>query len=521
MAAMDEKIPGSAPTPGWFATMLNSLKSAAPGGGAAAPKQGIVSPGIQGMGMPQAAPPVVAPQGGQAPRIPQLPQINQTAASSKGPLPIPQIGGGQTEFRTKGGRDAAIISGAVNNITESVQRFKMKQFQSEAAHAEQIWTNYTDMQSAIQNEQDPQKKQRLQQAAQQLLQDKKNVKILEKAQKDPMSGAGVGMQRAIQGSSQRAMMQAQLEHVYAQMNAENMRAQQEQATGNLRNVQASQEGQVTPKARFDRETELLKFQQQQQVKGYNMEVRGMSPAVKGPDGKSWSWDDLQDQTRRSQVPPDAAKMLLAERASKQQEIAEINQRQQLSFAQQMKAMQTQLDNIPRAGAAKLYNDQQQNTLYNDMRYARMQHNAELALRGDQQAMNSLLSDHVAMTLRQPGNNQQRPTLEQWKEAEQSRDLAAGLSSKVDFRDGKMSLKQGVTLTPEQIEQMVGLGTNQHKLDWVTLDTAYQNAGIDTKKVPYPVTLPGLEVIPRGTKVEGSTTPTKSVGGSNSNPLNLP
>lgn len=231
MGVMDEKTPigGSSTqmpqspsqTPNWF---IQALKQLGMGGGgqgqgmASMPRPaGVISPAIVPQSNPGVAPPVTVPQGGQTPRIPQLPQVNSTAAGYQGPsAPLP-IGGGPTEFSTKGGRDAAIIKGSVDNILGTLHQYKVDQFQKQAAEAEQIWGNYLSLNSAAEGEQDPQKKQQLQKLAQQMLQDKKVAKVLEKAQKDPMSGPGVGLQRAIQGSSQRAMAQAQLEQVYAQI----------------------------------------------------------------------------------------------------------------------------------------------------------------------------------------------------------------------------------------------------------------------------------------------------------------
>lgn len=510
MPAMDEKVPGSAKTPNWFVQALQNVGMATRASQPlpAPTSQGVVSPARLGVGNQAPAPPVQAPTGGgQAPRIPQLPQVNQTSLSSQGPLPIPQMGGGQTEFNTKGGRDAAIITGAVNNITDSIHRWKVEGFQRSAAQAEQIWGNYLALSSAAENEQDPQKKQQMQQLAQQMLQDKKVAKVIEKAQKDPMSGEGVGLQRAIQGSASRAAAQAQLEHVYAQIQAEQMRAQQEQATAGLRTRQTELEGQVAPKDEFNRQTELMKFNQQMQQKGYNLEVRGLTPSVKAPDGTMWSWNDIEDPARRAQMPPDAIRTLMAERQSKMQEIAEQDKRQTRAFGQQMAVIQQHLENLPKAGAAKLYTDQAENTLGNDMRYARMTQNYEKALRGDQQAMVSILSDHVAMTLRQPGKNAQRPTLEQWKEAQQSSDLLNSVKARFD----QNGVLRGVVLTPEQMKQMTDLARQQHQLDWITTYTAYKNAGLDPKKMPLPQTLPGLEVVPFDAKLaghEGGSAPAK-------------
>jgi hypothetical protein len=87
-----------------------------------------------------------------------------------------------------------------------------------------------------------------------MMQDPKTQKILKKAKTDPTSAYGVGVQRAMAQSKAEAKQQADLEEMYAkiqlqqqQAQAEQARMAQEYATAHLRDVQASQEGQVTPK----------------------------------------------------------------------------------------------------------------------------------------------------------------------------------------------------------------------------------------------------------------------------------
>jgi hypothetical protein len=75
----------------------------------------------------------------------------------------------------------------------------------------------------------------------------------------------------------------------------------------------------------------------------------------------------------------------------------------------------------------------------------------LAKQGDQQAMFALLSNHIAMTLQQPQVSA-RPTKAMFDEAASSLPWMANITKKFD-KDGYLL---GVTLSPEQIDQMVGL-----------------------------------------------------------------
>ena len=111
-----------------------------------------------------------------------------------------------------------LIGAAVNGIGEIVQKHKQHKFEEEAAQTSQVMTEIINskvaqgkMQSGQQlapddikamaaqmNNQDPKKQQKI-------------VKLLEKAQSDPMSGAYVGIQRAYQTAMEQNMAKAKLQ----------------------------------------------------------------------------------------------------------------------------------------------------------------------------------------------------------------------------------------------------------------------------------------------------------------------
>jgi hypothetical protein len=88
----------------------------------------------------------------------------------------------------------------------------------------------------------------------------------------------------------------------------------------------------------------------------------------------------------------------------------------------------------------------------------MRENYVDGLKGDQQAMLSLLSNHLGMTMGlQKGARLNQAII---SEAQQSRPWLQGLKAKFD-QDGYLT---GVTLTPEQMRQMVSLGEDRFRAD---------------------------------------------------------
>lgn len=88
----------------------------------------------------------------------------------------------------------------------------------------------------------------------------------------------------------------------------------------------------------------------------------------------------------------------------------------------------------------------------------MRQNYQDGLHGDQQAMLSLLANHLGMTMGlQKGARINQAMIQ---EAQQSLPWLQGLRAKVD-QDGYLS---GVTLSPAQMKQMLDLGENRYKAD---------------------------------------------------------
>lgn len=94
----------------------------------------------------------------------------------------------------------------------------------------------------------------------------------------------------------------------------------------------------------------------------------------------------------------------------------------------------------------------------DQRYARMTQDAKNAMEGNQQAMVSLLTNHIGMTLgAQKGAHITKDILH---EAQNSNSFLQGLEAQFDPEKGYLT---GVTLSPTQITQMLDLARTQREL----------------------------------------------------------
>ena len=94
----------------------------------------------------------------------------------------------------------------------------------------------------------------------------------------------------------------------------------------------------------------------------------------------------------------------------------------------------------------------------DQRYARMTQDAKNAMEGNQQAMVSLLTNHIGMTLgAQKGAHITKDILH---EAQDSNSFLQGLEAQFDPEKGYLT---GVTLSPTQITQMLDLARTQREL----------------------------------------------------------
>jgi hypothetical protein len=108
----------------------------------------------------------------------------------------------------------------------------------------------------------------------------------------------------------------------------------------------------------------------------------------------------------------------------------------------------------------------------DFRWRSMNEAYPKALKGDQQAMVSLLTNHIGMTLgMQKGA---RITKDILNEAQKSTPWLQGVKAKFDS-DGYLS---GITLTPQQMEQMIGLAKDQRANAWQQVSDSARQAGVD-------------------------------------------
>jgi hypothetical protein len=237
-----EQIPGQ---PNQMAQLMQLFRGMGAGGGGPQQQQ------PQGGGMtPQQQPQQVQqarPGGFGAPANP-VSQVsgmgpNQTSSSYGGPATNRVPGPGhssQSWFGNEAEKRQVLTTNAIQGLSDVVTKHKQDQWQKEAAQAEQMWSNYVTLVQTAGTSQDPKAQQMMMQAAEQMKQDKNFVKLVEKAQKDPMSGAGVGLQRAMQTSMQQANQQLMLEKIQAEIENQRAQAQQHQAA-------ARAETEVTPK----------------------------------------------------------------------------------------------------------------------------------------------------------------------------------------------------------------------------------------------------------------------------------
>lgn len=114
----------------------------------------------------------------------------------------------------------------------------------------------------------------------------------------------------------------------------------------------------------------------------------------------------------------------------------------------------------------------------DNRYKTMTQNQADALKGNQQAMLSLVANHIGMTL----GAQKGARINQavWEEAIKSTPWLQRVEAKFDSR-GYLS---GVTLTPDQIKQMTDLAKQKREIVWQQAKQTANQYGVgDTVKMP--------------------------------------
>jgi hypothetical protein len=119
----------------------------------------------------------------------------------------------------------------------------------------------------------------------------------------------------------------------------------------------------------------------------------------------------------------------------------------------------------------------------DFRYRTMNDSYPKALKGDQQAMLNLLTNHIGMTLGlQKGA---RITKDILNEATKSAPWLSRIASKFD----KQGYLSGVTLTADQMKSMMDLAVQQRGLAWQQARESAQQAGVEDK-IQFPKDLAG-------------------------------
>jgi hypothetical protein len=139
----------------------------------------------------------------------------------------------------------------------------------------------------------------------------------------------------------------------------------------------------------------------------------------------------------------------------------------------------------------------------DTRYRVMADNEVKALGGKQQSMLLLVANHIGMTLGQQKGS--RITQAVWNEAIESAPWLARAKSRFNS-DGYLS---GVTLTPDQIEQMVELAKERRMRLWQQVQQTGKQYGVQID-VPSDLDRPSLEV-PRTKQLKQAAKEAKTGG----------
>ena len=172
---------------------------------------------------------------------------------------------------------------------------------------------------------------------------------------------------------------------------------------------------------------------------------GMSTYVAGPPPAAYGIDS----TTGGAVPKQQLDM-----AKEQRELALWQKKNAVQFHQRIALQQNALNNALTKGdytsAKKIINTDQSNLQDATDRARTMDENIVRAKAGDQQAMLSLVANHIGMTL--GAQKGARITQSTWNEAVQSAPWLQRAGAHFDDR----GLLTGVTLSPQQMDQMVSL-----------------------------------------------------------------
>jgi hypothetical protein len=204
-----------------------------------------------------------------------------------------------------------------------------------------------------------------------------------------------------------------------------------------------------------------------------IEQNGLPVGIEGADGKLHTMDELAKPD--SDADPEVkalAKSVMDARAKKDAADAkkeqdrrddenhrneQSTQRLLMQFRQQSQMAMFQMQKMMEMGdyreARKEVNKAKGSYEASVDRASSMDKAAQKAKQGDQQAMFAVLSNHIAMTLQQPGVSA-RPTKAMYDEAASSLPWMQNVTKKFDKDSGVLT---GLVLTPDQIDKMVDLG----------------------------------------------------------------
>jgi len=172
-------------------------------------------------------------------------------------------------------------------------------------------------------------------------------------------------------------------------------------------------------------------------------------------GQVYSRDDVN----KPETPEAVSRMFEgAKRVAKEKEDA-ATRRYQERLQMQMNAFNFAIQKGDHQKAQAIYDNSRQELVQSRLRLKTMEDNKEDALNGSQQAMLSLVANHIGMTL--GAQKGARITRAVWDEAMESAPWISTVVAKSFHQDADGNYifdgwKTGVTLTKEQIEQMVSL-----------------------------------------------------------------
>jgi hypothetical protein len=200
------------------------------------PRIGTNMPGATGMPGAGGAGPIGEQAGGMG--------IGPSAYAPRPPSGGQPFDYGQN-FQTKHARNAAVAGQAIESVMSAVTQFKQKQWDKRRQTSQALIQQYI----ALKQSDNPQ----LQQQADAMFQDKKFVKLIDQARKDPTSAEYIGITQGQQQALQASQQKAQTEAVLAELQA---RMQAEKARGSLYGAQQKEAEALTPKTPEERAVAL-------------------------------------------------------------------------------------------------------------------------------------------------------------------------------------------------------------------------------------------------------------------------